>query len=125
MTMNGMPGSEAPQSWEPIKVAAAFTGLRFLPWWWGVSSNNANPSLEIGSHGIRYKVIARTERPFDAIEQVGVRTAWRTVNLCFRFQGGLTTFSANVRTIEEAARALRLLPDRVPLGDRAREIRSG
>lgn len=114
-----------PETWEPIKVAAAFTGLRFLPWWWGVASNNASPSLEIGPDGIRYMVIARGEQPFDAIEQVDVRTAWRTVNLCFRFHGGLTTFSANVRTLEGATLALRLLPDRVPLGDRARELRSG
>jgi len=118
--MNGMPESE---SWTPITVAAAFTGLRFLPWWWGISSNNANPMLEIGGDGIRYKVIARNERRFDEIEQGDVRTAWRTVNLCFRFKGAMTTFSANVRTIEEASRALRLLPDHVPLTDRARQLR--
>lgn len=120
--MNGMPGSED-GTWTPITVAAAFTGLRFLPWWLGVASNNANPSLEIGAHGIRYKVIARAERTFDQIEQVDFRTAWRTVNLCFRFRGGLTTFSANVRKLDEAVRALSLLPDRVPLSDRARQVR--
>jgi hypothetical protein len=37
----------------------------------------------------------------------------------------MTTFSANVRAIEEAARALRLLPDQVPLTERARQIRNG
>lgn len=120
-----MRGSEAPLSWEPIKVAAAFTGLRFLPWWWGVASNNAGPSLEIGPDSIRYEVIAHNERPFEAIERVDVRTAWRTVNLCFRFRGALSTFSANVRTIDEATRALRLLPDGIPLSNRARQIRSG
>jgi len=109
----------------PIKVAAAFTGLRFLPWWWGISSNNANPMLEIGGDGIRYKVIARNERRFDEIEQVDVKTAWRTVNLCFRFKGAVTTFSANVRELDEAARALKLLPEHVPLGERARELRPG
>ena len=118
--MNGMPESER---WHPVTVAAAFSGLRFLPWWWGISSNNANPMLEIGGDCIRYKVIARNERRFDEIEQGDVRTAWRTVNLCFRFKGAMTTFSANVRTIEEASRALRLLPDHVPLTDRARQLR--
>ena len=101
------------------------SGLRFLPWWWGISSNNANPSLEIGPQGICYRVIARTERPFDTIEQVDVKTAWRTVNLYFRFKGAMTTFSANVRKLEEARRALKLLPEHVPLGERARELRSG
>ena len=109
----------------PIKVAAAFTGLRFLPWWWAISSNNANPMLEIGGDGIRYKVIARNERRFDEIEQVDVKTAWRTVNLCFRFKGMVTTFSANVRTLEEAARALRLLPDELPFSKSAQQIREG
>lgn len=120
--MNGMPEFEA---WTPVSVAAAFTGLRFLPWWLGIASNNANPSLEIGPQGIRYRVIARSERAFDNIEQVDVKTAWRTVNLCFRFKGAMTTFSANVQTIEEAIRTLRLLPDQVPLTDRASQIRNG
>jgi hypothetical protein len=120
--MNGMRGFEA---WTSVNVAAAFTGLRFLPWWLGIASNNANPSLEIGPDGIRYRVIARSEQSFGTIEQVDVKTAWRTVNLCFRFKGAMTTFSANVRAIEEAARALRLLPDQVPLTERARQIRNG
>lgn len=120
-----MSDTEDTSDWTAIKVAAAFGGLRFLPWWWGVSSNNANPSLEIGPGRIRYRVIAKRERLLSEIESVDVRTAWRTVNLCFRFREGLSTFSANVRQIDEAARALRLLQGKVPLGERAQRIALG
>lgn len=113
------------ETWQPVTVAAAFTGLRFLPWWLGIASNNANPRLEMGERGIRYRVIASSEQAFPAIEQVDVRTAWRTVNLCFRFKGAIRTFSANVRTPEEATRALAMLPDSVPLSERARALRTG
>lgn len=109
----------------PIQVAAAFSGLTFLPWWLGFASNNANPLLEIGPAGLRYRVLGTAERGFEAIERVDVRTAWRTVNLCFRFKASAVTFSANVRTREEATRGLRLLPDSVPLTDRARRVRDG
>ena len=109
-------------SWVPIEVVAAFGGLRFLPWWWGTSSNNANPLLEIGSEGIRYRALVLHQVEYARIERVDVRTAWRTVNLCFRFQGAIGTFSANVRYIEEAVRALQLLDGRTPLSGRAQQI---
>lgn len=111
--------------WTRIRVAAAFGGLKFLPWWWGTSTNNANPSLEIGPDGIRYRVIVKRERHFSEIESVDVRTAWRTVNLYFRFREGPGTFSANVREQAEAGRALRLLQGKVRLGERARKILLG
>jgi hypothetical protein len=90
-----------------------------LPWWYATSHNSANPVLEIGSSGVRYRAILLHEAPYTAIEEVDLRTAWRTVNLCFRFREALRTFSANVRCIEEAARALRLLNGRVLLSPRA------
>ena len=120
-----MPKDEEPAGdgeWTRIKVAAAFGGLSFLPWWWGTSTNNANPLFEIGANGIRYRVIAKRERRFSEIESVDVRTAWRTVSLYFRFREGLGTFSANVREAGEAARALRLLQGKVRLGEKARKI---
>jgi hypothetical protein len=113
---------EAAGGWVSIKVAAAFGGLRFLPWWLATGTNSANPALEIGPRGIRYRLLRQHEAEFDRIEQVDVRTAWRTVNLCFLFRDATGTFSANVRHAEEAARALRLLRGRAPLTGRAQRI---
>ena len=114
----GTPGDE----WAAIPVAAAFSGLRFLPWWLGTASNSANPVLEIGPDRIRYRVLRLREVGFDRIEEVDLRTAWRTVNLCFRFCAATATFSANVRHLDEAARALALIEGRVPFSRRARDF---
>jgi len=108
--------------WTAIRVAAAFSGLRFLPWWLGTASNSANPVLEIGPRGIRYRVLRLRQVGFEDIEEVDLRTAWRTVNLCFGFRDRMATFAANVRHGDEAIRALALLQGRVPFSDRARRL---
>jgi hypothetical protein len=115
MSSSDLPSGE----WVPIEVAASFSGIRFLPWWYATSHNSANPLLEVGPAGIRYRAIILHEMPFARIEEVDLRTAWRTANLCFRFSQAVRTFSANVRYIEEARRALQLLNGSVPLGARA------
>ena len=80
--------------------------------------------LEIGPRGIRYRVLRLHEVGFEQIEEVDLRTAWRTVNLCFRFRDVAATFSANVRHLDEAARALGLMDGRVPFSQCARHDRS-
>lgn len=93
------PKSPAPDDeWVSIKVHAAFGGLRFLPWWWGTSSNSANPLLETGTSGIRYRALVLKEVGYPRIEMVDVRTAWRTVNLCFRFNDAIGTFRPTYAT---------------------------
>jgi hypothetical protein len=115
-------GDDGNGGWVAIRVAAAFGGFTFLPWWLAISTNSANPRLEIGPEGIRYRALALREATFAQIAEVDVRTAWRTVNLLIRFRDGPGTFSANVRIRDEAARALRLLEGRAPLSERARQI---
>lgn len=118
-----MPVEEPRQDgWVTIKVAAAFGGFTFLPWWLALSTNSANPRLEIGLGGIRYRALVAREARFSQIAEVDVRTAWRTVNLVVRFRDSSSTFSANVRHRDEAARALRLLNGQVPLSERARQV---
>jgi hypothetical protein len=117
----GSPGDTGDE-WITIKVAAAFSGLRFLPCWLGTASNSANPLLEIGPRGVRYRVLRLREVNYEQIDEVDLRTAWRTVNLCFRFRDAVATFSANVRHLDEATRALGLMEGRAPLSDRARDL---
>lgn len=115
----------ADPDWKPVDVAAAFTGLRFLPWWLGVATNSAAPKLEIGREAIRYRVLRKSEKPFQDIVLLEVRTMPGTVNLCFDFHDSVFTFAANVRTLDEATRALRLLGGRIPLGERAQALLIG
>lgn len=105
-----------------VPVIAAFSGVRGLPWWFAVASNNANPTLVILPSGVRYRVIRLNERPFSAIERVDVRTAWKTVNIEIRFRGAALTLAANVGTTDLARQALALLPADVPMTDRARAV---
>ena len=111
--------------WTTIPVAAAFTGVRFLPWWLGIATNNARPLLAIGPNAVRYRVIVKQERPFSDIETIDVRTAWKTANLCLFFRGSAFTFMANLRTVDACAQALALFPPDLALTERAREVRAG
>ncbi len=113
------------EMWTKIAVAAAFTGVRFLPWWLAIATNDAAPKLEIGPGAIRYRVLRTRERKFDEIASVEFRTLPGTVNICFAFKDRALTFTANVRTLEEASRALKLLQGQVPFGERARNCAIG
>ena len=108
-----------------IPVIAAFVGIRGLPWWFAVASNNAAPSLVILPSGVRYRVIRTHERRFSDIERVDVRTAWATVNIEMRFRGDALTLMANVGTRELARATLDLLPATIALTPRARAILAG
>lgn len=102
-----------------VPVLATFTGVRGLPWWYGVALNNATPLLLIETNGIRYRVIRHQRRTFEEIACVDVRQAPGTVNLDFTFHGSMFTFAANVGTVQLAARVIALLPSSVPLSRRA------
>ncbi len=102
-----------------IPVLATFTGVRGLPWWYGIASNNAKPLLVIEPEGIRFRVIRQTVRRFEEIEIVDVRQATGTVNLDITFTGDLLTFAANLGAVPLAAHVLSLLPPSVPLSSRA------
>ena len=108
-----------------IPVIAAFIGIRGLPWWFAVASNNAAPSLVILPSGVRYRVIKLRERPFSDIERIDVRTAWATVNIEMRFRGEALTLMANVGTRELARATLDLLPATIALTPRARATLAG
>jgi hypothetical protein len=106
-----------------IPVLATFTGVRGLPWWYGVATNNARPLLVIERDDMRVRVVRTVRRRFDEIACVDVRQAVGTVNLEVAFQGSLLTFSANLGAVPHAAHVLRLLPRSVPLSARAVAIR--
>ena len=107
-----------------IPVLVTFTGVRGLPWWYGIAMNNAAPLLVIEPDGIRFRVIRRQRRSFDEIECVDVRQAWRTVNLGFTFRGSIFTFAANVGTVALAEHIIASLASDVPLSSRAQALRA-
>lgn len=107
-----------------IPVLATFTGIRGLPWWYAVASNNAKPMLVIEPEGIRFRVIRQRGRPYADIECVDVRQARGTVNLDFTFRGSLATFAANLGALPLAAHVLSLLPASVPLSTRAIDVKA-
>jgi hypothetical protein len=106
-----------------VPVLATFTGIRGLPWWYGVAMNNATPLLAIEQDGIRYRVVRQQQRSFDEIASVDVRQAPGTVNLDFTFHGSVFTFAANVGTERLAAHVIASLPSDVPLSSRAQALR--
>lgn len=108
-----------------VPVLAAFAGVKGMPWWFAVASNNANPSLIIFSSGIRYRMIRKNERRFDEIERVELRTAWKTVNIEMHFRGERLTFAVNVGTTAAARAALALFPATVVLSDQAKSVLAG
>jgi hypothetical protein len=108
-----------------LPVNAAFAGVRGLPWWFALASNNANPSRVIFASGIRYRMIRKYERQFDEIARIEVRTAWKTMNIEMQFRGELLTFAVNVGTNAAAGAALALFPPTIDMSDRAKAILSG
>lgn len=106
-----------------IPVLVTFTGVRGLPWWYGIAMNNAAPLLVIERDGIRFRVIRRQYRAFAEIACVDVRQNWRTVNLDFTFHGSIFTFAANVGTVALAAHVIASLPPGVPLSPRAQTLK--
>ena len=107
-----------------MPVAAAFTGVRGMPWWYAVANNSAAPLLVIYPDEVLCRVIRRRRRPFSAIESIDVNTGPGTVNVRLVFRGERLTFSANVRT-KEAARAVLMLLPTEPMTEVARTVRDG
>ncbi|RZL18540.1 MAG: hypothetical protein EOP64_11775, partial [Sphingomonas sp.] len=52
-----------------IPVLATFSGVRGLPWWYAVATNNAKPSLVITPDGLDFRVVRRLWRSWDEIER--------------------------------------------------------
>jgi hypothetical protein len=117
--------SPGPDGATAIPLMASFAGVRGLPWWFAVATNNARPLLEILPSGLRYRVIRKRERSFSEIERVDVRTFWQTVNIDIAFRGALLTMVGNVGTLEQARAAVALFPPGVPLTARARAVLAG
>lgn len=107
-----------------IPVLVTFTGVRGLPWWYGIAMNNAAPILVIEPDGLRFRVIRPQRRSFAEIACVDVHQAWRTVNLDFTFHGSAFTFAANVGTVALAAHVIASLPSGVPLSPSAQALKS-
>ncbi|QOF76188.1 hypothetical protein [Variovorax sp. 38R] len=103
-----------------VPVVATFTGLRGLPWV-ALATNSLNPVFRIESEQLVYRVLRQRQRPFADIRQVDVREAYGTFNLIFEFRDTRRTFVANVSIAARGAQALSLLPQGVPLSDRARK----
>lgn len=106
-----------------IPVLATFTGVRGLPWWYAVASNNAKPLFVIEPDGIRFRVARQRKRRYAEIECVDVRQGRGTVNLDFTFYGSLLNFTANLGAVPLAAHVLALLPGAVPLSARALAVK--
>jgi hypothetical protein len=98
-----------------IRVKATFTGLRAMPSLFAIASNSANPLLIIHPSEIEYRVLRKRRRPIADIEQVDVRTAWRTVNIVIHFKGEQVNFAANVGTLLAARSTLALFPASTPM----------
>jgi len=107
-----------------IPLVAAFSGLRWPPWI-ALASNNLNPSLVMAPHGVTCRVLMRRTRAWHEVERVDVRIFGATVNLDFVFRGSAVTFTANVGSVVLAARVLALVPEGIPLTDRARSVLAG
>lgn len=105
-----------------IPVLATFTGVRGLPWWYGVAMNNATPVLVIEHDGLRVRVIRTQRHRYEEIACIDVRQAMGTVNLEVAFHSTPLTFSANLGALPLTAHVLRLLPASVPLSARAAAI---
>ncbi len=107
-----------------IPVLATFTGIRGLPWWYGIAMNNAKPLLVLEPDGIRFRVVRQQRRSFPEMACVDVRQAKGTVNVDFTFHGSVFTFAANVGTVALAAHIVGSLPPSVPLSSRAMALRA-
>lgn len=101
-----------------VPLVAAFTGVRALPWL-ALAHNNLNPMLVIGPAGIAFRVLRRSERSFEAIDAVELRTFGATVVLSFSFRGSVLTFDASVGSEELAVAVLARLDGRVRLAPNA------
>ncbi|WP_230631089.1 hypothetical protein [Sphingomonas sp. Leaf37] len=108
-----------------VPVLATFSGVRGLPWWYAVATNNARPSLVVTPGGLDFRVVRRHRRSWGEIERIDVRQAPGTVNLDVTFRGALLTFSANLGSVPLAGHVLSLIPASVPLSDRAVAVRAG
>ncbi|WP_129586148.1 hypothetical protein [Sphingomonas montana] len=106
-----------------IPVLATFAGIRGLPWWYAIASNNAKPLLVIEPDGIRFRVVRQGNRRYAEIECVDVRQGRGTVNLDFTFHGSVLSFAANLGAVPLAAHVLALLPGSVPLSARALAVK--
>lgn len=107
-----------------IPVLATFLGVRGLPWWYAVATNNAKPLLVVATDGIGFRVVRRQQRSWDEIECIDIRQAPGTVNFDVSFRGALLTFSANLGSVALAAHVLSLIPASVPLSDRAVTVKT-
>ncbi len=111
VTVDGL----TPDGGHLIPCKATFVGLRSLPTLVAIASNSASPLLIVHPREIEYRVLRKRRRPIADIEQVDVRTAWRTVNIVVHFKDEQLTFTANVGTLPAARSALALLPASTPM----------
>jgi len=107
-----------------IPVLVTYTGVRGLPWWYGIAMNNAKPLFAVEADGIRFRVVRQQRRLFTDMQCVDVRQGKGTVNVDFTFHGSLFTFAANVGTVALAAHVIASLPTGVPLSPRAQALRA-
>lgn len=105
-----------------IPVFATFTGLRGVSPWLALATNSLNPRLAIAPDGLHYQVIGERTAAFSLVHSVEVRRGPGTVNLCFIFNDGPFTFSANVGDDASAEKALGHLPPSIVRGPEARKL---
>ena len=102
-----------------IPVFATFTGLRGLSPWLALATNSLNPRLAVAPDGLHYRVIGDQIVPYSLVHSVEVRRGPGTVNLCFVFNDGPFTLSANVGDDASAFQALGRLPPSIARGPEA------
>lgn len=90
-----------------VPLAAAFSGLRGVPWIATTQSNIA-PLLVLHEKDFEYRVVRLQRRPYSDIALVDIRTTIGTVNLVLEFNDSARDFSGNTASLENATKALAL-----------------
>lgn len=106
-----------------VPINNAFSGLKPLGGFFGVSHNNMNPMFMLYDERIEYRVIIKGNKRYGDIEQVKVRGGRQIV---FFFYGSLLTLSVWLTNSEDRLTLLNFLRSRgVNLDEQARALVNG
>ncbi|MFH1347799.1 MAG: hypothetical protein ABIH22_03825 [Candidatus Margulisiibacteriota bacterium] len=104
-----------------VPLVAAFSGLKFMPTWWTLGNNNANPKLILREAGIEYRVFLTRQKTYSEIELVDVSKSLGTNKLCFYFRNSNWIFMANIGDEKKLSPVLKFLKQKGVLLGKAAE----
>ena len=82
---------------QPIQLAAAFLGLKFLPHPLVLGSNNLNPKLILHDEQVEYRATFSTDLiSYTAIEKIDVYFSYKTTTIRIIRQDSVFTFAGNL-----------------------------